>query len=334
MGVLADSGANARLRARKSRLRGAREMRLLSAATSLSALAAALGAEGARNADTVSAALFAGLLDDYELLLRQYRRGAPLFSALLRLYEVENLKLAWRARSRQMAPPGWKRLWRPLGHLATLSLSAWSEAPSLRDAASSSKATPFGTIVEKVLQSREGDPEAAELDFDRDALETLAREARRLPASERGAAELALTLVRERDYDLLRRGVATNRLTPEAAVAATVALREEEEPGTLRLLATWSPAEGPLSIRLPPRIARRMPAVADWDAFAATLARLRRQRCRRALLIYPFRLAPPVAYLILRQEEVRCLSALARRVALPSPPAGFERLLPGSGLEA
>ncbi len=333
MGVLADSGPNARLRARKSRLRGPRELRQLSAAASLGALAAALGAEAAHDADALGAALFAALLQDYAFLLRQYPRGAPLFSALLRVHEVENLKLAWRVHSRPPAPAGWSRLWRPLGRLETLSVARWSEAASLRGGAASAGATPFGPIVDEALRSREADPEAAELDFDRAAWEAVASEARRLPSSESAAAELALTLVRERDYDLLRRR-ASRRLTPEAAVAATVVLRREERAETLRSLASWSPAEGPLSTRLSPRLSRGLPQIADWDALAAALSRRRRGLCRRALLAYPFRLAPALAYLLLRQEEIRCLSALARRIALPSPPPGFERLLAGSALEA
>ncbi|MGE5414621.1 MAG: V-type ATPase subunit [Syntrophomonadaceae bacterium] len=333
MGVFADSGANARLRARKSRLRGPRELRLLVAAGSLGALAAALGAEAAREADAVGAALFSGLLDDYAALRRHYPRGAPLFSAVLRLHEVENLKLAWRAHSRAEAPADWRRLWRPLGSLGTLSLAAWSEAVSLRDAAADAAGTPFGPVVAEVLRSRETDPKAAELDFDRDAWEAVALEARRLPAREKGAADLALALVRERDYDLLRRGAARN-LTPEAAVAATVVLREEERLETLRSLAAWSPSDGPLSARLPPRLARRLPPVSDWDGLAAALSRRRRDQCLRALRLYPFRLAPPTAYLLLRREEVRCLSALARRIGEVNPPEGFERLLAGSSLEA
>lgn len=333
MGVLADSGANARLRARKSRLRGPREFRLLSAAGSLGALAAALGAEAAGDADAVGAALLAGLLEDYAILLREYPRGAPLFSAVLRLHEVENLKLAWRAHSRSPAPARWSRLWKPLGRLETLSLGRFSEAASLRDAAACAAGTPFGPVVDEVLRSREADPEAADLDFDRDAWEAVAREARRLPSDEIGAGALALSLVRERDYDVLRRG-ANRRLTPEAAVAATVVLRREERADILRSLAAWTPAEGPLSARLSPRLSRDLPPASDWDALAAALARRRRGLCRRALLAYPFRLAPALAYLLLRQEEVRCLSALARRIALPSPPDGFERLLAGSALEA
>ena len=333
MGIFADSGANARLRARKSRLRGPRELRLLRAAGSVGALAAALGVEGAREAGEVSAALFGGLLEDYAALLRHYPRGARLFSAVLRLYEVENLKLAWRAHSRRAAAAAWRRLWKPLGGLETLSLTRWSDAATLRDAAATAAGTPFGTVVEDVLRSRETDPRAAELDFDGDAWETLAREARRLPTRESGAAELALALVRERDYDLLRRSAA-RRLTPEAAVAATAILREEEKAETLRSLAAWSPAEGPLSGRLPPRLVRRLPGVLDWDGLAAALARRRRDQCRRALLAYPFRLASPMAFLLLRQEEVRCLSVLVRRTALASPPEGFERLLAGSALES
>lgn len=333
MGVFADSGANARLRARKSRLRGPREMRLLAVAGSIGALAAALGTENAREADAVGLALFDALLDDYAALRRHYPRGAPLFSAILRVHEVENLKLAWRARSHPDAPADWSRLWKSMGRLESLSLARWKEAPSLRDAAADAAGTPFGPVVAEALRSREADPRAAELDFDRDAWESVAHEARRLPSTERGAAVLALSLVRERDYDLLRRRAARD-LTPEAAVAATVVLREEEKGETLRSLAAWGPADGPLAARLPRRLARRLPPVPDWDALAAALARRRRDRCVRALRLYPFRLAPPTAYLLLRREEVRCLSALARRLAFARPPDGFERLLAGSTLEA
>ena len=332
MGVFADSAANARLRARKARLRGPRELRLLAAAGSVAALAAALGAETAREPESIGAALFSGLLDDGAALRRHYPRGAPLFDAVLRLHEVENLKLAWRARSRPNAPAGWRRLWNPFGRLESLSLAAWSDADSLRDAAADAAGTPFGPAVAEALRARETDPRAAELDLDRDAWESLANEARRLPSRERDATDLALSLVRERDYDLLRRGAARN-LTPEAAAAATVVLRVEERGETLRALAAWDPSEGPISARLPSSLSRRLPPVADWDALSAALARRRRDRCRRALRLYPFRLAPPLAFLLLRREEVRCLSALARRIARRDAPEGFERLLAGSSLE-
>ena len=332
MGVFADSGANARLRARRSRLRGPRELRLLVVSGSLGALAAALGAEAARESDAVAAALLSGLLDDYAALRRHYPRGEPLFSAVLRLHEVENLKLAWRARSRGEAPGDWRRLWTPLGRLETLTLAAWSEAASLRDAAKDAAGTPFGPAVADALRSRESDPKAAELDFDRDAWAAVADEARRLPSREKGAADLALAFVRERDYDLLGRSSARN-MTPEAAVAATVVLRQEERGETLRALAAWKPPEGPISARLPWRLARRLPPVSDRDALATALARQRRDRCRRALRLYPFRLAPPLAYLLLRREEVRCLSALARRIARADASEGFEQLLAGSNLE-
>ncbi len=333
MGLFADAYANARLRARKSRLRGPEDLRVLRAAPSASALATALQADPLRDAGRLPAFLFAALVADYARILQDYPRGAPLWRALLGLHEIENLKLAWRARSRSLPASRWTSLWRPLGALESLHLADWSGAGSLRDAARH-LAGPYAEIVAAVLEAHESDLAAAELALDRWAWARLAEEARSLPRAEAVAADLIAALVRERDYDLLRRSVASGRMPADAAVAATALLRFEENAQALRSLAAWTPDAGPLGAHLPPRLAERLKPVPDWNAFARALARERREKCRRALRGYPFRLAPAAAFLLLREEEVRGLSAVARsaRTTDAAPPA-LSRALAASAME-
>ncbi len=312
MGLFADAYPNARLRARKARLRGPDDLRVLRAAASASALATALAADPTRDAGRLPAFLLEGLLEDYAWVARDYPRAGALWQAFVGLREIENVKLAWRARTRALPASRWISLWSPLGRLETIRLSDWSGAASLREAAASARGSPYERIVAEVLQAHESDPAAAEIAFDRWAWTRLADAALALPRVEGAAAELTLGRVRERDYDLLRRAVASGRWAPDAAAAATAVLRREEPAETLRRLAAWTPVSGPLQTSLPARLARRLTSVTDWDALAGALAHQRREQCRRAFRLFPFRLAPAAAFLLLREEEVRALSALAR----------------------
>lgn len=325
---------NARLRALKSRLRTAADLRAFRAAPTVAALANAVGLEPQRDPRRLDSLLFASLLVDYRKLSSAYRSGAPLFDAFLRLHEVENLKLGWRARMRALAVERWTHLWRPLGPLEVLRLSDWRDAATLRDAAGHARSTRYEAIVREVLETHEQDLAAAEMAFDRWAWESVVAEARRLPRREREARELANLRVRERDFDFLARAVASYRLPAKVAPASTVLLRQEEKVERLGELAEWTREDGLLGARLPRRLARRFGTVRDWDALTYALRRDRRDRCLRAFHGYPFRLAPPVAYLLLREEEVRSLRSLAQSKLSGQTGAPVDRVLAASAMDS
>src|SRR5579859_5457623 len=74
---------------------------------------------------------FTGLLQLYQLLIQSYPDEAPLFRAMLRLHEIENVKLAWRAIVRHIDRSRWTPLWLLLGKLASVDIAMVGN--SLRD---------------------------------------------------------------------------------------------------------------------------------------------------------------------------------------------------------
>jgi hypothetical protein len=292
---LAYAFGNARVRAIRSRLRGPLDLPALQSAESVAALAEAAGLEGITNVAELSRRLFASLVEDYRRLVGAYPAGRPLLFALLGLHEIENLKLAWRARSRDAPAQTWIRLWRPLGRLERLPLAPWREAPSLREAALACARTLYGPLLRDLLAAG-ADPAAAEMAMDRWAGKRVAEAAAKLPWPERAARNLALAVVRERDADLIERAGAWG-LSSENAAAASVLERTKD----LR-----DPTE------------RR---------------RMRRRLALRAFVGPPFRLAPAVALLLLREEEARAIVAIAGSIASPSSPA-LLRVLAGSAMGA
>lgn len=323
---------NARVRAMKSRLRTPEDLRLFRAASSVAALASAAEIETPCEARELTAGPFADLLADYQKLMDAYPAGASLFRALLQLHEIENLKLGWRASARSLPANRWAHLWKPLGRHETLRLSCWRESASLRDAASCARGTPYEGIARDAFRAHEADEAAAELAFDRWAWSSLVAEARRLPRREGEAKRLALSRVRERDFDALRRAISSYGLSADAAGASTVLLREEENPERLRGLAQWAPGAGPLARELPRLLSLGLPAAGGWDDLFLALRRQRREDCLRAFRGYPFRLAPPLAYLLLREEENRGYSALAESRGKPETAPALERVLAASAM--
>ena len=162
---------------------------------------------------------FARLLKRYRLVLRIYPEHAELLRALLRLHEIENLKLAWRALVRQADPESWVPLWRDFGDLA--SIPRVRGATSLHDFVELLKGTPYGTIAAEVFKVSPH----AEIAFDRWASAEIVRLANALPRSEALARQLALRIVRKRDEELRQRGVAMYGMS-EAAVDAAMVVRE------------------------------------------------------------------------------------------------------------
>jgi vacuolar-type H+-ATPase subunit C/Vma6 len=318
--------AHARIRSLKSQLFGA-EMMLR--------LRNARGGEPAAAADAdPSLDRFQQLLKCYDTVLRSSPSGQPLFQALLRLHEIENLKLAWRAVVRSHPFDRWEPLWRHLGALATVRLDHCRDQSSLASLSASLRNTPYRAIAEAAFRAHASDLVAAELAFDRWALQSIVAAAGALGRAEAAARELAIAVVRERDLNLLRRGVPAFGLSPDAVVGSLVVLRDELRTAELARLAAWTPQEGRI---LPawPRAWNGGPEIpADWDALVVALRRARRRACRRAFLGSPYSLAPAIALLLLQEEEVRGVAALQASIGRPHANGALERALAASAMRS
>lgn len=305
---------NTRVRAMKSRLlrpEDAAALRTAAARGALSAFFQEIVGIEADDAADIFKLLLGRLVADYETVLRSYPSGTDVFLALVRLHEVENLKLAWRALTHAHPAERWLPCWRPLGRLEAIGRDGWHEAGSLRQAVALLRRTDYEEVAAAVFRRHEADPPAAELAFDRWASTRLLEAARALPPQERTARDLVLGLVRERDFEVLFRGVRSYGLAPDLVLGAAVLLPTELRYDDLRLLAEWTPEWGSLAALLPQGLLRDTSGIADRDAFRRALRSARRHACLRAFMQQPFQLGPAVAFLLLREEEVRSLTALA-----------------------
>jgi hypothetical protein len=284
-----------------------------------------------REAATPSAEdLMAGLARDAAILLEAYPDARALLFTLVQRLEIENVKLGWRAMARGISPARWVHLWRPFERLymaaavspergarnrarppSKLTREHATEASTLADFVSRLKTTAYGAIAAAVLRAHGDDPTAAELALERWAFVRVGEEADRLPAREAAARALALRVVLEHDIDCLRRA-ASHGFAPAVASALTARLARELPPGMLERLASWQPADGPLGTRVPRGLVRGAERAADWDALVLALRRERRLACDRALMGPPFTLASPVAFLLLREEDVAGRLAIDR----------------------
>jgi vacuolar-type H+-ATPase subunit C/Vma6 len=269
------------------------------------------------------------LLGWYAILIRSAPAGRQLFLALAGLHEIENVKLLWRAATRGHAFTRWSPLWRPLGAVETVSAESCRDCRSLAAIAEALSPTPYAEVVESMRRAHSADPVAAELGFDRWASRRLADRASALPAREHAARALALDVVRERDLNLLRRGVRTFRLSPDAVVAGLVQLPGELGAAALQRLAEWTPADAPLAKDWPRMWRRVAGGATEWNGLMLAWRRARREACRRAFLGQPFCLAPAVALLLFGEEEVRGLTAVGS-LGDDTPPAVMEEILAAS----
>jgi hypothetical protein len=292
---------NARVRAMKSRLRGPAEV----------AASRTRRRRGAPRKWRDEGALFSELVADTETVLRSYPdTGADLFRALLRLQELENLKLAWRSIVHSLPAERWLPLWRPLG---------WNRSLDPETLLSGNRELSFGRgLLEGAPVPAGGDPSAAELAWDSWGSRELLRAARSLPRAEELARRIATALVRERDLQIVRRGVPNFGMTPAAVAASTVLVSEELEETAVEGLSRWTPADGPLERSVAKRLGLKGPAPGNWPALELALRRSRRALCRSAFRGDPFCFAPAVAYLALKEEEIRGLRALAEAEAAGS----------------
>lgn len=141
--------------------------------------------------------VYSRLVAEYRFALRVSPDDADVFVALLRLHELENVKLAWRAVVYGRALEAGSG-WRPLGAIETLSLDACRATTSARGLVDVMRRTPYARVAETVARAHATDLEAAELEFDRWAVGQLQDAAQRLPRRERVARTLLDSVVDER----------------------------------------------------------------------------------------------------------------------------------------
>jgi hypothetical protein len=291
--------ANARVRALKSGLLG-REV----------AARVVAGLPAARELASTVETSRRELLRWYGIVLASYPRGQQLFLSLLRRHEIENIKVAWRAIVNAHAAGRWVPHWIELGPLASVRLEAVRDCRTLPSLVEALRRTPFDAIATAMWRAHAHDPLAAEIGFDRWASRAIVESARALPEADHLAAALALVTVRERDFAVVRRANAAG-LAPEILTGALGCLHDEIDPREVMRLAAWTPAEGTFWPAVPRQFRRHAAAAADWDRWLLWWRGRRRALCRRAFRESPFCLAPAVALLLLKEEEILGLDALA-----------------------
>ena len=74
--------------------------------------------------------------------------------------------------------------------------------------------------------------------------------------------------------------------------------------------------------------------VRGWSELHLHLRRQRRLLCTRAFRGSPFHMAAAVAFLLLREEEVRALAAMAEARGGPPEPQVLDRVLAASAMGA
>ena len=332
--------ANARVRALKSHLFGREMVGRLRTDHDVSASNAddagtdrEVGVSG--DLSTLAARRFRHLLTCYRVVLSSYPSGQSLFQALVRLHEIENLKLAWRARTIGHPFERWGSLWRPLGDLESVRLEDCRDQTSLSGLVAALRATPYGAMADATWRAHADDLLACELALDRWASAALVRAAASLSRRESTARDLALAVVRERDLNLLRRGAQAFGLAPETVLGGLVLLPRELPPDELSRLATWTPRGGRF-LNTWPRVwgVTTTDRPADWEALLLAVKRARRRACRRAFLGSPYCLGPAVALLLLQEEEVRAVVSIREASGRSDAGPLLERVLAASNMGA
>jgi vacuolar-type H+-ATPase subunit C/Vma6 len=240
--------AHARMRAWRSRLLRRPDVMPLLAANDAASHARALAAIGAATDGEALEHALQRLLQVYRIAIRGYRAYALLFIALLRLHEVENLKLAWRAIARHVHEGRWHSLWRPLGSLGSVTLEQCRSAESLRDLAERLEDTPYGQIVATLHRAHGDDITAFELGLDRWASGQLLAEAAKLPASEALSRAILEEIVRRRDAQLAERGASMYGLSVAPPTSAVPRRRGAGAPLPYSALLRRASRGGPFSL--------------------------------------------------------------------------------------
>jgi ATP synthase (C/AC39) subunit len=250
------------------------------------------------------------LISCYRVVLDSLPTARPVTLALLARQEIENVKLLWRAVGRGHSIARWSPLWRRLGPLATFSFEGARECTSLAQLAEFLHTTPFGEISTLMWRGHRADLLAAELGFDRWMSRRLLDTASSLEASETLARGLIESIVVERDLSVLRRGVATYKLSPDALAGTLAFLPQVMSLEHITSLATWTPGRAAFRGHWPRGWRSTLTGASDWDALLLRWRTARYRLCARAFLEQPFCLAPAVAFLLLAEEEARAVAAL------------------------
>lgn len=162
---------------------------------------------------------FDRLLGRYRAIIRCYSDAAPLVRALLGFHETENVKLIWRATLRQIPRERWLSLWHDLQDLGEFTTDTFIGANTLYDVVERLRGTTFEHVAADVYSAHGDDLGAAELEFDRWASMQAVAQIQALDKSETLARQIAEALVRQRDDEIVRRGVTAYGLSPEVAGA-------------------------------------------------------------------------------------------------------------------
>ena len=322
---------SARVRARKSRL-------LTSSV--LSALVAAerpdLTVDGWRDVQSEAdaalllALVYARLMTDYEALIRAYPSVARVLRALAQRHELENVKLAWRAAACSAEPARWHPLWRPMGRLETVSRSNASVS-SLQQLAHALSRTPFDNIASHVLRAHGADLSAAEMALDRWGSDMLMHAAADALAPRDGAAlDLVAHVVCERDVAVLERAVGSLGVAPQSAIRMTSMLSAALGSAGIRHLAEWS-RDGGAPVQLPRRLSSERRAVRTFVELRQAIRASRRAACARVFVSNHFSLAPPIALVLMREDEARALMSIGELRARHATTADAARRLDFDG---
>ena len=195
-----------------------------------------LGLEAGHPAEVVRG-LKRRLASHYGRAVRGVPGGHGAILALARLHELENLQLVWRAATRRRDPIVWQDLWWPLGELATLSLAAAVNAREPGDLPALLAGTPYQALAKELI-ARVDDPVSGELAIDRFGTRRIVEAARALPARDRGARDLLLSVAAEREAELARRAARYGLPSDEGAPHPGVLRRARRLAGR-RVLLGW-----------------------------------------------------------------------------------------------
>lgn len=242
--------AHARMRAAKSRLYSRSDLLPLMLAENAEAKRRALQTIGIERDRPLFPQLFARLMTFYRTAIDAYGEDAHVFVAMLRLHELENLKLIWRAVTRSLPADEWVPYWRDVwDRHSCLSLRALKDATSVRDLAERLKGTPYADIARRVAEAHGNDLAAAELAFDqwgtamlvREGLQSLA-DARNAELKKRGPAALRAVLgqAESLSYVRRRRRTTTSQVVPHPFrldPAISILLLAEDELRAINRLA-------------------------------------------------------------------------------------------------
>ena len=321
--------ANARIRARRAALLGPDALPALRGLGGARALHQGFVALGLDPGDPLAftRSLYARLGHDHAFVAALHPDRPALFEALVAGHEAHNLALVHRSAVRGLSLERVLPLLRPVGAITPESVGTATDAG---ERLSTVSVPAWKAPLEATRRAHGEDPLAFELALDRIATRALVDAA----SEAEDAAPLVLALARDRDLSLLSRGQPAFGLPASAVVAGLCLLTEEHPVKVLTALAEWTPADGPLAGRLPKTLRPSDTFPADWEALVDARARWLGRQCTLSFRRRPFGLSPSVAWLLLREAEVRALIALAEGAGLESAAARVDRKLYASALGA